>query len=183
MMDELILRDAAMATPLRVCSLRYFNPIGADPALRTGLQLAAPTHALGALIDAHLAGRPFAVTGTRWPTRDGSGIRDYVHVWDLARAHVAALRYLADTPVAYEVINLGTGTGTTVRELVAAFHVVTGGAAEVVEAPARPGDVVGSYTRTAKAERVLGWRAEKTIEDGVRDALAWTRRRPGVLGY
>ncbi len=83
--------DIAAGTPLRVISLRYFNPIGADPQLRTGLQGRYPTHALGKLIEARESGTPFLVTGTDYPTRDGTGIRDYVHVWDLAAAHVAAL--------------------------------------------------------------------------------------------
>ncbi len=83
--------DIAAAHPLRVLSLRYFNPIGADPKMRTGLQLRRPTHALGKLIQAAEEDVPFAITGTDWPTRDGSGIRDYIHVWDLAAAHVAAL--------------------------------------------------------------------------------------------
>ncbi|MFJ5228787.1 NAD-dependent epimerase/dehydratase family protein [Kitasatospora sp. NPDC088391] len=88
---EQLLADVAAAEPLRVLSLRYFNPIGADPALRTGLQLPRPNHALGRLIQSWQRGEPFLVTGTDYPTRDGSGLRDYVHVWDLARAHVAAL--------------------------------------------------------------------------------------------
>ncbi|MFB6930579.1 NAD-dependent epimerase/dehydratase family protein [Streptomyces noursei] len=71
-------------------SLRYFNPVGADPQLRTGLQLMRPSHALGVLIQRHKEGRSFPITGTNYPTRDGSGIRDYVHVWDLAAAHIAA---------------------------------------------------------------------------------------------
>src|SRR4029453_3666 len=91
-MMESILEDCAQAYPLRVLSLRYFNPIGADPAMRTGLQLAKPSHVLGMMIEAAQGGTPFSVTGTDWPTPDGSGIRDYVHVWDLARAHLHALR-------------------------------------------------------------------------------------------
>jgi len=182
-MAEQILADTVRATDLRVLSLRYFNPIGADPALRTGLQNPEPTHALGKLVTAHRRGEPFTITGTDWPTRDGSGIRDFIHVWDLALAHVAALRRFdeatADEP--YQVVNLGTGTGTTVRELVAAFQTVVGGGLEVVEGPARPGDVAGCYTKTDKAERLLGWRAEKSVEDGVRDALAWAERRAAVL--
>jgi len=90
-MCEAMFADIAAAEPIRVLSLRYFNPIGADPKMRTGLQLARPTHALGKMIQAHEEGVPFVVTGTDYPTRDGSGIRDYIHVWDLAAAHVAAL--------------------------------------------------------------------------------------------
>ena len=88
---EAMLADIAASQPLRVLSLRYFNPIGADPKMRTGLQLARPTHALGQMILAHEEEVPFVITGRDWPTRDGTGLRDYVHVWDLAEAHVAAL--------------------------------------------------------------------------------------------
>ncbi|MGZ4594670.1 MAG: UDP-glucose 4-epimerase GalE [Actinomycetes bacterium] len=183
-MAERVLADVAQATPLRVLSLRYFNPVGADPMLRTGLQNPAPTHALGKLIEAHRAGQPFIVTGVDWPTRDGSAIRDYIHVWDLARAHVMALQRFDDVLSAgrrHEVINLGTGSGTTVHELVAAFRAVVGDL-PVRESGPRPGDVVGCYTRCDKAEQLLGWAAEKTVEDGVRDALAWAGRRGDVLG-
>jgi len=186
MIAEHILRDTTAATALRVLSLRYFNPVGADPQMRTGLQLPAPSHALGRLIDSYLTGRPFTVTGTDWPTRDGSGIRDYIHVWDLATAHVAALRNFDDVVTSdrpYEVVNLGTGTGTTVRELVSAFQTVVGGEAQVVEVGPRPGDVIGCFTKTEKAERLLGWKAEKSVEDGVRDSLEWVSHRSAVLGF
>lgn len=95
-MFETILEDATRAGDLRSVSLRYFNPIGADPELRTGPSTPEPSHALGRLISSWRAGRPFTITGTDWPTPDGSGIRDYVHVWDLARAHVAALERFDD---------------------------------------------------------------------------------------
>lgn len=183
-MAEQILSDVAEATDLRLLSLRYFNPIGADPQLRTGLQSATPTHALGKLITAHTTGRPFTLTGTDWPTRDGSAVRDFVHVWDLARAHVRALQRF-DAVTAREshlAINLGTGNGTTVRELVQAFQEVTGGGLKVVEGPPRPGDVVGCYTRSTRAAELLHWRGEKSLTDGVRDSLAWARHRPAVLG-
>lgn len=177
-MLERVLADAAAAGLIQATSLRYFNPIGADPQLRTGLQNPAPSHALGKMISAYQAGEPFTVTGVEWPTRDGSGLRDYVHVWDLARAHVAALKAeLAD----YEVINLGTGQGTTVFELADAVGEATGQPLEIRTAPPRDGDVAGCATRTDKAARLLGWRAERSVADGVRDSLAWAKRLPEVL--
>ena len=177
-MLERVLADAAAAGIIQATSLRYFNPIGADPKLRTGLQNPAPSHALGKMISAYQAGEPFTVTGVEWPTRDGSGLRDYVHVWDLARAHVAALQAeLAD----YEVINLGTGQGTTVFELADAVGEATGTPLEVRTAPPREGDVAGCATRTDKAARLLGWRAERSVADGVRDSLEWAKRLPEVL--
>jgi UDP-glucose 4-epimerase len=175
---EQVLRDVSAAGVINSLSLRYFNPIGADPQLRTGLQVERPTHALGRLIEAYDSGTPFTVTGTDWPTRDGSGIRDFIHVWDLAQAHVNAIERFDDVvPAGYDVINIGTGTGTTVRELVAAFEAAVGHAIEVVDGPSRPGDVVGSYTRNDKARALLGWDAQLSIEQGVRDALNWSAVR------
>ncbi|WP_052849808.1 UDP-glucose 4-epimerase GalE [Streptomyces avicenniae] len=176
--------DIAASQPLRVLSLRYFNPIGADPELRTGLQLPRPSHALGKMIQAADEGVPFEITGTGWPTRDGSGIRDYVHVWDLATAHVAALRrfdeHLTDERP-YLVVNLGTGEGTTVRELLAAFNGLLDTPVKAVEGPARPGDVVGAWTRTDRARELLGWEARYTLAEGIRDSLRWAAIREDVL--
>ena len=90
-MVESILADVCAVEDFRVLSLRYFNPIGADPQMRTGLQLPRPTHALGKMIEAIESGKPFAIAGTDYPTADGTPIRDYIHVWDLAKAHLAAL--------------------------------------------------------------------------------------------
>jgi UDP-glucose 4-epimerase len=184
---EWVLADAAAATDLRALSLRYFNPIGADPKLRTGLQTATPSHLLGRLITAMERGEEFAVTGVDWPTRDGSGIRDFIHVWDLARAHVCALRRFDEVlPAAgdrsYEVLNLGTGTGTTVREFVAAFRAVADRPLRVVETGPRPGDSAGSFTRSTRARDLLGWQPERTVEDGIRHSLEWSVRRAELLG-
>jgi UDP-glucose 4-epimerase len=176
--------DIAATQAIRVLSLRYFNPIGADPELRTGLQVRHPSHALGKLIEAYEAGRPFTITGTGWPTRDGSGIRDYVHVWDLAAAHVAALENFdrALEGRRSSAINLGTGTGTTVRELVEAFNEVVDNPVAVVEAEARPGDVAGAYTRSDRAERLLHWAPKHSLAEGIRDSLRWAEVRESRLG-
>ena len=182
---ERMLADISASSPLKVLSLRYFNPIGSDPKMRTGLALASPSHALGKLIEAHRANVPFRVTGVDYPTRDGSGIRDYVHVWDLAAAHLRALErfdeLFAENPGHHMVLNLGTGTGTTVLELVDAFNQVVDRPVEVEKAPRRPGDSVGAYTRSARAEQLLGWRAEKSVTEGIADSLAWFDYRGKVL--
>lgn len=185
-MLERILRDFAATGAMNIIALRYFNPIGADPSLRSGLQDPHPTHALGKMIEAHQTDKPFTVTGVDWPTRDGSGLRDYVHVWDLARAHVLALQRFdsiiaASKDTGYDVINLGTGVGTTVFELVQSFGKATGKPLEVQTAKRRLGDVVGYATYTNKAESLLGWHAELSIADGVRDSLAWAAKLPEVL--
>jgi UDP-glucose 4-epimerase len=180
---EGMLEDLSRATDLRVMSLRYFNPIGAEAEFRTGLQLASPTHALGKLIEAHNDRVPFKITGVDYPTRDGSGIRDYIHVSDLAKAHLAALDNFdaALESEHYGVINLGTGTGTTVRELVAAFNEVVDEPVTVTSAPRRPGDAVGAFTRSDKAARLLNWRVERSLVQGIADSLEWFRRRAEIL--
>jgi len=181
-MMEQVLEDAAAASALRVISLRYFNPVGADPRLRSGLQTRQPTHLLGRLLVATERGEEFEITGIDWPTRDGSGLRDYIHVWDLAQAHVRALqRFDAVVPPEgadhYEVINLGTGAGTTVREFVAAFEGATGLKVTVTEGDRRPGDFIGWYTRSDKAKKLLGWSTELSIEDAIRDSQRWAAVR------
>jgi len=186
MVLEMALTDLAAATDVRVIMLRYFNPIGASPSLRSGVRDALPSHVLGRLV---AAGRgdteSFVITGTDLPTRDGSGIRDYVHVWDLARAHVAAVERfdeaLAKDEESSSVINLGTGQGVTVRELVAAFERVSGVTLAVDDGPSRPGDAIGSWANVDKAARLLRWRSELGLDDGIASALAWDRRRADVL--
>lgn len=185
-MFEQILKDTATAGGPRSMSLRYFNPIGADPQLRTGLQILKPTHALGRMIDAFHSGRKFTITGTDWPTPDGTCVRDYVHVWDLADAHLRALRRFDDALPAdgadrHRVIILGAGRATTVRELVDAFSEVTGKPLPVVETARRPGDAVGAYSRGTRAKELLGWEPRRTIADGIRDSLRWYDKRDTVL--
>jgi len=178
---EAMFADIAASQPIRVLSLRYFNPIGADPKMRTGLQLARPTHALGKMIQAQQEGVPFVITGTDWPTRDGTGLRDYVHVWDLAAAHVAALTRFDALPGPATAINLGTGTGTTVRELLATFNRVAGRPVGVREAGRRPGDAAGACTRIDRAERLLGWRPKYDLAEGISHSLQWAALRDEIL--
>ncbi|MBO0815212.1 MAG: UDP-glucose 4-epimerase GalE [Actinobacteria bacterium] len=177
---EAMFADIAASAPIRVLSLRYFNPIGADPRMRTGLQLRRPSHALGKMIQAREECVPFVITGTDWPTRDGSGLRDYIHVWDLASAHVAALMRFDTLPGPATAVNLGTGTGTTVRELLAAFSRVAG-PVQAREAGRRPGDVAGAYSRIDRAERLLGWQPQYGIAEGIRHSLQWAAMRDQVV--
>ena len=184
-MVEMVLEDFTRASDVKVASLRYFNPIGTDPKLRSGQQLEHPTHVLAKLLEAWSQKRTFTVTGVDWPTRDGSGIRDFIHVWDLARAHVAALEGFdkATADSAYEVFNIGTGNGVTVKELAAAFETISGDPLDLQFGEPRPGDVAGVYTVSTKARDVLGWEAQLTEEDAVRDAIAWLPVRKELLGY
>ncbi|MBN9644723.1 UDP-glucose 4-epimerase GalE [Corynebacterium mendelii] len=184
---EGMLADICDGTDLRLISLRYFNPIGADPKMRTGLALEKPSHALGMILTRDAEGEPFTVTGDTWPTRDGSGVRDYIHVWDLAAAHVAAIDNFdsvvtgPDGDCTHRAINLGTGTGTTVFELVEAYNRVVGHEIAVEVGPPRPGDVAGAYAQTGRAEKELGWRATHSVDDGIRDTLRWFDRRGDIL--
>ncbi|MBM9458368.1 UDP-glucose 4-epimerase GalE [Nocardioides sp. zg-536] len=187
-MMEMMLEDLAKATSLRAIILRYFNPIGADPDLETGYHLRDATHVVPLMAQAALGQREaFTLTGTDHPTRDGTGIRDYIHVWDLARAHVRAVEefdnVLAKVGAPYTYLNLGGGHGVTVRELLAAVERVVGRPIPVVEAPARPGDAAGAYANADKAAELLGWRTELSLDEAIASALAWGEKRQDVLGY
>ncbi len=190
-MMEMILRDFCIGYGMQGIALRYFNPIGADPKMRTGIHVERPSHVLGKLVDVALGNLPyFELTGVDWPTRDGSGIRDFIHIWDLVQAHLAAVLDFdgafarAGNPADnYLVINLGTGRGVTVRELVTAFERVYGKHIPLKEMPPRPGDVAGAYANADKAARVLGWKAQKSTEEAIADALKWGEARKNILGY
>ncbi len=187
-MMEQALQDMAAATDLRAIVLRYFNPIGSDPDLESGIYVREPTHVLGQLVMAARGIKDtFTITGTEHPTRDGTGIRDYIHVWDLARAHVRAIERFDDVLTTVDatstVINIGTGDGVTVRELVAAFERVFGSKVPLSEAPPRPGDNVGSFANVDRAAALLGWRSELTIDDAIESALTWGGKRQEILGY
>lgn len=190
-MMEMVLKDFCTAYGMKGIALRYFNPIGADPKMRSGIHVPFPTHVLGKLVDT-AQGRQeiFEITGDDWPTRDGTGIRDYIHVWDLAQAHVNAMvnfdsvfERAGNPGDGYLVINLGTSHGITVHELVSAFEKVYGQTINKRSAPARPGDIAGSYASADKAWQWLGWKAELPIEQGIRDALKWGEIRETILKF
>lgn len=190
-MMEMILRDFCAAYDMQGIALRYFNPIGADPNLRTGLQIQKPTHAIGKLVDVQLGNIPeFVITGTDYETRDGTGIRDYIHVWDLAQAHIRAVegfdqafKNAGEPQDNYLVINLGTGRGVTVRELVTAFEKVVGEEINKSEGPRRPGDTAGSFCNADTALKLLGWKAKLSIERGIEDALKWGAIKEQIINY
>jgi len=188
-MMEMVLRDYCTAYDLRGISLRYFNPIGADPQMRSGPFIENPSLILGRLVDTAMGKIPvFEITGTNWPTRDGTGIRDYIHVWDLAMAHVRAVEDFdgafarsKEPESRYLVINLGTGRGVTVREMVAAFEKVYGRPIPKKDSPPRPGDVAGAYANADTARVLLGWEARLSLEQAIADALKWAQVRESVL--
>ena len=178
----------ANALGFRGIALRYFNPIGADPKFRSGVYARNPSHVLGKLVQVAMGlEAEFLITGTDWATRDGSGIRDYVHVWDIAQAHVKAVENfdsaLSKLQLRYTVMNLGSGTGVTVRELVAAFQRVYGKSLTVREVSPRPGDVAGAYAVANKASELIDWHAVHSIDAGIQSALEWMIHRKALLGY
>ena len=185
-MMEMILKDFCLAYDMKAISFRYFNPIGADPKMRSGSYIDSPSHLLGKLISV-FEGKEntFYITGTNWDTRDGTGIRDYIHVWDLAMAHVTAVEKFDEVFKSiekeckvsdpYQVFNLGNGKGTTVREMAAAFMKVTGKELNIKETEAREGDVPGAYANAEKAKHYLGWQTSLTIEEGIRDSIQWSQ--------
>ena len=173
LMIEHALADMDAYSGLRFTALRYFNAAGADPEGRIGERHDPETHAIPLLLQAAQGRRPgFSIFGTDYETRDGTAVRDYVHVLDLADAHVAALRRLLEGG-ASEVFNLGTGTGTTVRELIDAVKRTTGRDFPVVETGRRPGDAPVLVADNALARAALGWAPRHSLDDIIAHAWAW----------
>ena len=174
-MIEQILRDAAAADhEMSVVLLRYFNPIGAHASGMIGEKPNGIPNNLMPYVTQVAAGvlDRLRVFGNDYPTHDGTGVRDYIHVVDLAKGHMAALTYsMAHTGC--EAINLGTGVGYSVLDLVKAFEAANGVAIPYEIAPRRAGDIATCYAATEKAARLLHWRAEKSLEDMCRDAWRW----------
>lgn len=170
---EEILRDCAATGAVDVLSLRYFNPIGAHPSSILGeFQDGEPHHLVPNIAKAAIGKRKkLKVLGSNYDTRDGSCIRDYIHVLDIARAHVLAAHHLiGGSTSGFDVINLGSGNGSTVLEMIRAFERATGIAVPYEFAPRREGDVPAVFANIAKARRVLGWTPALCLEDMFRDA-------------
>jgi UDP-glucose 4-epimerase len=179
---EEMLRDLAGADARwRLANLRYFNPVGAHPSGQIGEDPQGIPNNLFPYIAQVAVGRlpKLRVFGGDYPTPDGTGVRDYIHVVDLARGHLAALDYLASEKSAGAVdINLGTGRGVSVLEAVAAFKRASNRDIPYEIAPRRPGDVAEVYADATKAKALLGWRSEKTIEDMCADHWRWQSGNP-----
>lgn len=183
LMIEQILRDAAAAdSELSVVLLRYFNPIGAHESGKIGeLPSGIPNNLMPYITQVAIGKlKQLSVFGDDYPTHDGTGVRDYIHVVDLAKGHVAAVRY-ASANKGSDVFNLGTGIGYSVLDIVKAFEKVNGVKIPYVIAERRSGDVAECYADPAKAKNVLGWVAEKNLEDMCRDSWCWQSNNPN--GY
>ena len=174
-MTEAMLRDVAAAHPLNYAALRYFNVAGADPQGRSGQSTAGATHLIKVAVEAATGKRDgVSVFGTDFPTRDGTGVRDYIHVSDLAAAHVAALEKLLAEPTRSHVLNCGYGRGFSVNEVLDAVDRVTNVRVERRYEGRRAGDPAELVADNAAILATLPWRPERADLDGiVADALAW----------
>lgn len=183
-MQEQILSDIAAADPqLRVALLRYFNPVGAHESGTIGEDPSDVPNNLMPYIAQVAVGRrdKLSVFGDDYDTVDGTGVRDYIHVEDLAAGHVAALKKLEATDEPVSVWNLGSGRGTSVLELLHAFERAVGRELPYEIGPRRAGDVASSYADPGKANRELGWSTQKTVDDMCVDTWRWQSQNPN--GY
>ncbi|HEY5695841.1 MAG TPA: UDP-glucose 4-epimerase GalE [Candidatus Saccharimonadales bacterium] len=177
-MIEEIMQSAAAADPKNIfITLRYFNPIGAHPSGLIGeYPSGAPNNLMPYLAQVATGQRPeLTIFGNDYPTKDGTGVRDYIHVVDLAKGHVAALTY---TTPGMTAINLGTGHGTSVLELVHAFEKASGQKITYRIAPRRQGDLPEYYADATKAKELLHWQATKTITEACADTWRWQSHNP-----
>jgi UDP-glucose 4-epimerase len=176
---EEIIKDVAKISKSQFISLRYFNPVGAHPSALIGeIPYGKPNNVVPAITQ-FASGKQaeFCILGTDYPTPDGTCIRDYVHVCDIARAHRLALEYSfqKNSTNNYEVFNLGSGQGLSVKEIVAAFEKVSGQKLNYTQAPRRSGDVSAIYTSNKLAHQKLNWQPEFTTEEMLRSAWEWEK--------
>ncbi|KAJ9148075.1 hypothetical protein P3X46_030170 [Hevea brasiliensis] len=167
----------------KIILLRYFNPVGAHPSGHIGEDpRGIPNNLMPFVQQVAVGRRPhLTVFGNDYSTKDGTGVRDYIHVVDLADGHIAALSKLSDAKIGCEVYNLGTGKGTSVLEMVTAFEKASGKKIPLVMAGRRPGDAEIVYASTNKAERELNWKAKYGIDEMCRDQWNWASKNP--YGY
>jgi len=179
LMVEGILRDLSASDPAwHIGLLRYFNPVGAHPGGQIGEDpLGIPNNLMPCIAQAAAGLRTLNIYGDDYPTPDGTGIRDYIHVCDLARGHLKALAKLRDAP-GVQTWNLGTGRGYSVLEIVRAFEAVSGKTIPYKITPRRPGDIAVCHADPEKARRELGWQAEKGLQEMCADTWRWQSMNP-----
>jgi UDP-glucose 4-epimerase len=176
-MGEQIVNETTKSLITKSILLRYFNPVGAHPSIKIGeIPLGKPENLVPIITQTAIGKIPqMKVYGNDYPTRDGSCVRDYIHVSDIAHAHTLALQYLIDEKnhSKCEVFNLGTGNGVTVLELINAFEKVSGVKLNYTIGPRRSGDVVAVYANNSLAKKILGWKPETTLEQMMETAWKW----------
>ncbi len=177
---EEMLRDITAAKTLKAISLRYFNPIGAHPSAHIGeLPRGIPSNLVPFVTQTAAGLRPsLTIFGNDYPTPDGTCVRDYIHVMDLAEAHVAALEYSLNNSnsSSYNTFNVGSGNGNTVLELVKMFEAVSGKALPYSIGPRREGDVVAVWADAAKSAEILGWKTKRSLRQALEDAWRWQQQ-------
>ena len=177
--EEVLLETANASSNYKVISLRYFNPVGAhDSALIGELPIGVPQNLVPFITQSAIGKRgPITVFGNDYNTPDGSCVRDYIHVVDLAKAHIAALRRQEENRMQgkFEIFNIGTGKGSSVLEVINAFEQSTGEKLEYKIGPRREGDVEQVWGDVSKAEKELGWKADLALEDMMKSAWAWEK--------
>ncbi len=178
--NEEILIDACKATNLQAIALRYFNPVGAHPSAHIGeLPIGVPQNLIP-YVTQTAAGirKELSVFGDDYPTPDGTAIRDYIHVVDLAQAHIATLKRLLaqKNKQSLEFFNVGTGNGSSVLDVIKAFERATGQTLNYKMAPRRAGDITAAYADTGLINQELHWKTQLTLEDALRDAWRWQNR-------
>ncbi len=178
--EEIIQDTCKVNEKLNSIALRYFNPIGAHPSAEIGeLPIGVPQNLVPFITQTAIGMREqLSVFGGDYPTIDGTCVRDYIHVVDLAKAHVVALQRLLGhkNETSYEVFNLGTGTGSSVLEAIQSFEKVSGEKLKYQIVDRREGDVVAAYAETSKANDVLGWKTELTLDDAMASAWKWEQK-------
>ena len=180
-MGEEIIRDTCKVRPnLNAIALRYFNPIGAHPSAEIGeLPIGVPQNLVPFITQTGAGLRDqLSVFGDDYPTSDGTCVRDYIYVVDLAKAHVVALqRLLANKNKSnYEVFNVGTGTGSTVLEVIKSFEKVSGKKLNYKIVARRPGDITSAYADTTLANEELGWKSQYTLDEAMKSAWVWEQK-------
>ena len=175
---EEIIKDTCKATPeIKAISLRYFNPIGAHESGKIGeLPIGVPQNLIPYITQTGIGLREqLSVFGDDYPTEDGTCIRDYIHVVDLAKAHVSALKRLINNEqdANYDVFNIGTGKGSSVLEVIHTFEEVSNNKLNYKIVGRREGDITAAYADTTKATNILGWKAELSLKDALRSAWKW----------
>lgn len=180
---EEIIQDVAKVSNINAILLRYFNPIGAHPSAEIGeLPIGVPQNLVPFITQTGMGLRTeLSVFGSDYPTPDGTCIRDYIHVVDLAKAHVVALKRLIEkkNDTAVEVFNIGTGKGSSVLEVIRSFEKVSGQKLPYKLVGRRKGDIVEAYADTQKANTVLGWKAKSTLDEAIESAWKWEKKIRG----
>ena len=178
--EEILVDTVNAIEGFRVISLRYFNPIGAHPSIAIGeLPLGKPQNLVPFITQTAAGLYPkLTVFGNDYPTSDGTNVRDYIHVVDLAEAHVVALERILESKSteAYEVFNLGTGKGSSVLEVIQSFERVSGQKLTYEIGERREGDVIAAYADTTKANTVLGWKTKRSLDEAVASAWKWEQK-------